>query len=101
LPVIYVHQLCTFDLLTKVADKLAYKMQTEKEELKKEYRFSSVFPSLMNICHVRPQLNIFLSLYSNMGPVFRDIGKRMAGLSAAQTKISSQVGKIVKKALIL
>jgi hypothetical protein len=29
-----------------------------------------------------------------MGPVFRDIGKRMAGLSAAQTKISSQVGKI-------
>jgi hypothetical protein len=31
-----------------------------------------------------------------MGPVFRDIGKRMAGLSAAQTKISSQVGKIVK-----
>ncbi len=29
-----------------------------------------------------------------MGLVFRDIGKRMAGLSAAQTKISSQVGKI-------
>jgi hypothetical protein len=39
---------------------------------------------------------MFLSLYSNLGPVFRDIGKRMAGLSAAQTKISSQVGKIVK-----
>jgi hypothetical protein len=43
---------------------------------------------------LRLKQHLFLSLYSNMGPVFRDIGKRMAGLSAAQTKISSQVGKI-------
>ncbi len=63
-------------------------MQTEKI-------FRHIY--FVNDSFLRPKHLIFF--ISNLGPVFRDIGKRMAGLSAAQTKISSQVGKIEEEHL--